>query len=166
MPIDLIKRIDLDLLFPPFLERTLALLGRCREKYGADYYAISGFRSYQEQDSLYAQGRIIPGRIVTWAESGESAHNFGIAIDLCRDGFLERRGLQPDYRPESYALLGDLAPEFGLVWGGSWGRPDMPHIQWGPSLVTASQLAPLRTEFEAGGLGAAWRYLERKAAVT
>lgn len=42
---------------------------------------ISGLRTYEEQDKLYAQGRTAPGDIITKAKGGYSNHNFGIAFD-------------------------------------------------------------------------------------
>src|SRR5579859_3440231 len=39
---------------------------------------ISGLRTYEQQDALYAQGRSKPGQIVTKAKGGQSNHNFGI----------------------------------------------------------------------------------------
>lgn len=41
-----------------------------------------GFRTYAEQDALYAQGRTAPGKIVTKAKGGISNHNFGLAFDI------------------------------------------------------------------------------------
>lgn len=158
MPANLVSRIDLDKLYPPFLRRLLELLADCRRA-GADYYAVSGFRSYAEQTALYEQGRTRPGLRVTNARAGESAHNFGLAVDLVRDGVLDRRGLQPDWSPESYVPLGERAPKFGLLWGGEFLTPDYPHVQW-PGYATASQLAPLRDIFERAGLRAVWEYLD------
>lgn len=43
---------------------------------------ICGFRTYAEQDALYAQGRTVPGNKVTNAKGGFSNHNFGIAFDI------------------------------------------------------------------------------------
>lgn len=40
-----------------------------------------GFRSFQEQSALYAQGRTKAGKIVTKAKPGESYHNYGLAFD-------------------------------------------------------------------------------------
>lgn len=40
-----------------------------------------GFRSFEEQLALFAQGRTKPGRIVTKAKPGESYHNYGVAFD-------------------------------------------------------------------------------------
>ena len=39
-------------------------------------------RSGAEQDALYAKGRTLPGKIVTYAKSGESPHQFGLALDF------------------------------------------------------------------------------------
>ena len=39
-------------------------------------------RSFKEQEALYAQGRSLPGKIVTQAKAGLSYHNYGIAIDI------------------------------------------------------------------------------------
>jgi peptidoglycan L-alanyl-D-glutamate endopeptidase CwlK len=46
---------------------------------------IFGYRSVEEQDWLYAQGRTRPGNKVTNARGGSSAHNFGLAVDLAPD---------------------------------------------------------------------------------
>jgi peptidoglycan L-alanyl-D-glutamate endopeptidase CwlK len=142
MPRDLVQRIDLDLLVPPFVERLLAVLAECRER-GADYFAISGFRSDKEQMALYFQGRTAPGPRVTNALAGESPHQFGLAVDLARDADTTRAGLQPTWAPGTYDLLGEVAKAHGLVWGGDFRRPDQPHIQW-PGYVTAGELAELR----------------------
>jgi peptidoglycan L-alanyl-D-glutamate endopeptidase CwlK len=45
-------------------------------------HVIQGLRTYTQQDTLYAQGRTTTGRIVTDAQGGYSAHNFGYAVDL------------------------------------------------------------------------------------
>ena len=49
---------------------------------GINIKIISGLRTYEEQDALYAQGRTTPGNIVTNARGGHSNHNFGIAFDV------------------------------------------------------------------------------------
>lgn len=41
----------------------------------------SGTRDFDAQTRLYAQGRTLPGGVVTWAKAGESAHNYGCATD-------------------------------------------------------------------------------------
>lgn len=159
MPTDLVARINLDQLYLPFVTRMLDMLAACRAR-GADYYAISGYRSPQEQMQLYFQGRTNKdGPIVTNARAFESAHNFGLAVDFVRDGHLDRRGLQPDYRPESYVILGEEAARVGLEWGGRWRFVDLPHVQW-PGWVRTAELARLKPHFEAGGLTQVFNFLE------
>lgn len=153
------SRVDPTKLYPPFFSAVGAMLNEAHFR-GADYFVISGFRTYAEQSALYFQGRTSAGSKVTNARAGESAHNFGIAVDLCRDGLVDRAGLQPDYRPESYEMLRELAPKHGLVWGGSWEKfPDRPHVQL-PNYVTVSHLEPLRYSYELGGLINVFTYLD------
>lgn len=164
----LLSRVDSTRLYPVFLEKLQALLNEAIMG-GNTYWVISGFRSYFEQTMLYNQGRTAPGKIVTNAKAGQSSHNFGISADLCRDGFVDRAGLQPDYRPESYEPLRALAPKHGLVWGGSWqfldpktGKltgGDFPHVQM-PLYVSAKDLLPLKNAFQSGGLVSTFKFLD------
>lgn len=157
-PAVLTARIDPTKLYPPFYAALCGLLSEASAT-GQDFYAVSGFRAYGEQMALWQQGRMAPGKVVTNAKGGESAHNFGIAVDLCRDGLVDRRGLQPNRAPESYEILRELAPKHGLVWGGSWKFVDLPHIQM-PNYVTAYDLAPLRRCYELAGLVSVFQFLD------
>lgn len=98
---------------------------------------ISGHRSYEEQDALYAQGRSKPGQIVTNARGGQSNHNFGIAWDL---GIFDDQGR---YLENSilYTDIGPAGEAIGLEWGGRWQTlQDVPHYQ----VRTGKTLAELR----------------------
>lgn len=111
--------------------------------------AISGTRSYAEQDRLHAQGRHGNGGArVTNARGGQSNHNFGIAWDI---GLFDAGGayLNGDSAAEigEYRRLGELARPLGLEWGGDWtSLPDVPHYQ----LRTGRTTAATRRLFEAG----------------
>lgn len=76
-------------------------------------------RSLQEQADLYAQGRTKPGKIVTMAKPGQSAHNHGLAIDA-----VPMRGGKPlwTYRAKDSEWLAFVlaADEAGLEWAGRW----------------------------------------------
>ena len=157
----LLVRIDQSNLFPEFLRRLKALLDDAQHNHSSSYWVISGHRGYLEQNDLYAKGRTTPGKVVTNAKGGQSAHCFGIAADLCLDGLGDRAGLQPDYRPESYELLRELAPKHRLVWGGTFKSPDRPHVQL-PGFVTSTEMKPLRDRYEARGLSAVFTYLEEQ----
>lgn len=111
---------------------------------------ISGLRAYAEQDNLYAQGRTLPGNVVTNARGGYSSHNFGIAFDV---GLFERN----EYLGESpmYKAVGALGEELGLEWGGNWRSiVDQPHFQlrpeWASGLTERQMLAELRARLAAG----------------
>jgi peptidoglycan L-alanyl-D-glutamate endopeptidase CwlK len=42
----------------------------------------STFRTFEEQDEIYAQGRTKAGSIVSHSKGGLSYHNYGLAIDI------------------------------------------------------------------------------------
>ena len=43
---------------------------------------VQDYRTYAQQDALYAKGRTAPGSIVTKARGGQSNHNFALAVDV------------------------------------------------------------------------------------
>jgi len=168
MPSALFRRVNLDYLYGPFLEKALDVIADCQAA-GREYWASLGFRTWAEQDDLYAKGRALPGHIVTEAKGGDSAHNYGLAIDFVaqKAGIPTAQVFLPDWGPACYDLLGHTALLRGLVWGGSWTAfPDRPHIQW-PGFVTATDLAPLRVAYESTNgatldkLRAVWAIVDR-----
>ena len=42
-----------------------------------------GYRSLQEQETIYKYGRSIPGPLLTINRPGYSAHNYKLALDFC-----------------------------------------------------------------------------------
>lgn len=153
---DLVKRVDLAQLYPPFRVKVIELLRRCRLK-GWDYYAISGLRDLEEQKALYAQGRTKPGEIVTNARPGRSGHNFAAALDGCRDKYKERSGLQPDWDTASYAVYAEEAVALGLEAGLYYKTiVDAPHVQL-PLGRHGLGWDLLITIYNRGGLPAVWK---------
>jgi peptidoglycan L-alanyl-D-glutamate endopeptidase CwlK len=117
---------------------------------GITIKVISGLRTFEEQDALYAQGRTAPGPKVTNAKGGQSNHNYGIAFDV---GVFEGT----KYLPESpkYKAVGALGTELGLEWGGSWKTiVDQPHFQlrpaWAGNMAEKEMLAALRLRKDQG----------------
>jgi peptidoglycan LD-endopeptidase CwlK len=115
--------------------RTFISLARAEAaKQGCDYIAISGNRTYAEQDALYAQGRTAPGPIVTKAKGGQSNHNFGIALDfgVFQNGRYLDGGDNDDKRLAA-AIHKAVAPHAranGIEWGGDWASfKDLPHFE-------------------------------------
>lgn len=101
-----------------------------RELHGKGIYVgvAQGFRSYREQEALYAQGRTTPGAVVTNARGGQSNHNRGIAVDLFRytnDG--TRAIFDID---EPFKQIVTAMKEQGFSWGGDWVTfQDYPHFE-------------------------------------
>jgi peptidoglycan L-alanyl-D-glutamate endopeptidase CwlK len=109
---------------PEFRERLAEFERRLLES-GIRVKLVCGYRSIEEQNRLYAQGRTTPGRIVTNARGGYSWHNFGLAADYAFvvGGQLTWNG--------PWKVFGRIARETGLEWGGAWKKfPDRPHVQW------------------------------------
>lgn len=124
-------------------------LRRCNVA-GLDVLITCTYRSNEEQNQLYAQGRTKPGRIVTRAKAGQSAHNNTIqgrpasrAFDVVplRNGKLiwgtSGNGLDNDPADdltddlELWQRIGQIGMELGLNW---YGRPgakfrEMPHFE-------------------------------------
>ena len=80
-------------LFPPFAALLADFEARLAEA-GLPFYLLKGYRSFERQAELYAQGRTRPGKIVTRAKPGFSWHNFGLACDMVLDGMPEKPDLQ------------------------------------------------------------------------
>lgn len=144
MPTSNFRRIDLDLLYPPFLEKLLDVIAACNAR-GRTFIATHGYRTYGEQMALWAKGRTVRGPIVTNAKGGQSSHNFGLAVDFVRD-LDAKPGVQPSWDDKDYEVLVEEAEKAGLHSGK--GYKDYPHVSW-PGYVTAVDLVPLHMAWEA-----------------
>ena len=129
-------RIDRSKLHPWLDQKLTVLLRKCAKK-GIYLIITEGFRSKEYQDSLYAQGRTKPGKIVTNAKGStwSSQHMWGIAFDIAiNDSKLL-------YDATTIRKVAVIAKGIGLGWGGDWKSiVDTPHFylpKWGS---TTSQL--------------------------
>jgi peptidoglycan LD-endopeptidase CwlK len=120
---------SLDDLRPVMQPKARAFKAAC-EADGLDVLIYCTLRTLDEQATLYAQGRTTPGRIVTKARPGSSAHNYGLALD----GVPMFNG-KPAWKTTGAELdlwvrYGRLANQCGLEWAGGWARfREFPHIQ-------------------------------------
>ena len=80
-------------------------------------------RTMEEQARIYAQGRTMPGAIITYAPPGTSAHNFGMAFDICI------AGAEPYPAGFDWEALGVIGEALGLGWGGRFSHPDLDHFE-------------------------------------
>lgn len=113
---------------PIVKEKVLDLIEKA---YSEGIYVLitDGYRSYEEQDELYAQGRTKPGNIVTNAKGGQSNHNFGIAVDYCltnKEGTAAYWDVNADWK-----RVATIAKSMGFEWGGDWKTfKDNPHLEY------------------------------------
>lgn len=108
---------------------------------GLNVTILVSFRSWDEQDALYAQGRTQPGAIVTDAEGGDSYHNWGLAFDCAP----VVNGVVAWDATDKFVEMGNLGQQVGLEWGGNWKTfvisiVDMPHFQYTYGLSTEQLL--------------------------
>ncbi len=116
---------DLDPRFQPIAQ---SFLDDCKQA-NIDLLVTCTLRPPWEQQALYAQGRTMPGRIVTNAKAGQSAHNYGFAIDV-----VPMVAGKPDWDGSHpiWDLVGKAGITRGLVW---YGLPDAkfhekPHFEF------------------------------------
>ncbi len=119
---------DLKLLHP-LLQEKWAELVELSAAQGLIIKNTSAVRDAEEQEDCVNRG-------TSSVHYPNSMHNWGVAVDFCRN---DGKGA---YNNEGafFTKVGQLAESIGLIWGGSWKRPDKPHLQlstWGD---TASRL--------------------------
>ncbi|MNB69325.1 Peptidoglycan L-alanyl-D-glutamate endopeptidase CwlK precursor [compost metagenome] len=106
------------------------LVERCYKE-GVEIRLTFGYRSIEEQNELYAQGRTKPGKIVTNAKGGRSYHNHGLAIDfvLIKGGY----DMTADNDMDGFSDWMEVVAQaklLGFEWGGDWTNfVDYPHFQ-------------------------------------
>lgn len=123
-------------------ESALELIKRAYKE-GIYVQISSGFRSFAEQNALYAQGRTKPGSIVTNARGGYSNHNFGLAVDyflVSDDGNTALWTVNNKWR-----RVAAIGKQLGFAWGGDWASfRDYPHLEMTGGLSTAQLRAGSR----------------------
>ncbi|MDQ6422699.1 M15 family metallopeptidase [Paenibacillus sp. LHD-117] len=121
-------------LHPIVMEKTDLLIEEAK-RLGISVVITDDFRSHEDQNALYEQGRTQKGPIVTQVRGGGSYHNYGLAIDFAlrtkggrivwdmeHDG---NRNGKPDWLE-----VVDAAKKLGFSWGGDWKSfKDYPHLQ-------------------------------------
>ena len=103
-----------------------------------DFSVVCGHRSNEEQDLLYAQGRVTDGPIVTYKRGGQSIHNTdpSRAVDLAP--WVQGRGIVWDDVGLYHELAGVIRycgflRGIEIEWGGLWRTfRDRPHFQVAP----------------------------------
>ena len=128
-------------LHPHIVPLFFCLLHDCRTKLGIRLYVTRTYRSVQEQNDRFAQGRTKEGKVVTRVKGGRSWHNVkdldgpaSLAFDATiRD--IDGMPIWPDPDIEANGIIwtsiGEFADALGLTWGGRWKDPrDCGHFQY------------------------------------
>ncbi|MFO7260934.1 MAG: hypothetical protein DIU52_007245 [bacterium] len=110
-PASLLDRLD-----PVFRSKLERVQARMAAEFGHRVEVVEGYRDQARQDMLYAQGRTMPGPVVTWTRN--SLHTVGRAADVIIDGSYDN--------PEAYERLAQIAREEGLR---TLGPRDAGHIE-------------------------------------
>ncbi len=127
---------------PIVKERTEQLIQQAAKK-GIVVVITDSFRSAEDQDELYEQGRTTDGNIVTNAKGGESYHNYGLAIDFALetpsgDVIWDREYDRNGNGKADWAEVVKMAKTLGFEWGGDWkGFKDYPHLEMNFGLTIA-----------------------------
>jgi len=92
------------------------------EEAGLEYIVTCTYRSPEEQENLYAQGRTKPGKKVTWTLKSKHIERKAFDIAMMKNGKIS-------WDAKDYDEPGKIGESVGLVWGGRWKSPDRPHFQ-------------------------------------
>lgn len=140
-------------LYPKIIEKVTQAIDAAEAKLGqyAAVRVVQGFRTFAEQDALYALGRTLKGagakpglpmgHIVTKAKGGQGFHNYGLAVDFAilydkdKNGTFESLSwnqvadLDRDGEADWMEVV-DCFKALGFEWGGDWTSiKDDPHFQ-------------------------------------
>jgi len=103
-----------------------------RDKYSAfatkmfeaniEFIVTCTYRSQEDQDKLWAQGRTAPGNRVTWTQHSRHTQRDAFDVAILKNGKIT-------WEDADYWEAGLIGESVGLVWGGRWHTPDFPHFQ-------------------------------------
>lgn len=117
---------DLNLLHPTLKPICLAFLKKCEEQ-GLDVFITFTYRTPEQQNEIYAQGRTKPGKIVTSLKGNQSKHCFTIDGKPAAKAFdvliRQNKKIIEDGSDPFYTKIGLIGEALGLTWGGRWKKP-------------------------------------------
>jgi peptidoglycan L-alanyl-D-glutamate endopeptidase CwlK len=150
------------------VDPALAALVRTAQRFlspqGITMCVYSGLRNSEQQDALYAQGRTLPGQIVTNARAGYSNHNYGLAVDIVPYEAGTMGVLNWDVASAPFQTMVRYLKAQGLTYGGDWKTfPDDDHFQMStiPASPSPAMIADLSLGLETiWSNAAAGKYME------
>ena len=131
-------------LHPQVRDKIRKFINDVYTKHQVQLVIVQDYRTYAQQDALYAKGRTASGSVVTNARGGQSNHNFALAVDvfpLWEDGKLHMDVKSDQKNIKILKKIAPIGKGIGLEWGGDWKSIiDNPHFQ----LKTGKTMAQLR----------------------
>jgi hypothetical protein len=103
---------DLALLEPITRELVQRIVAGARSL-GIDVMVFETYRSQARQQELFRQGATQLRTV--------GVHHYGLACDI-----VKAVNGEPSWKGD-FSFLGQLAHSAGLIWGGDWGTPNVPH---------------------------------------
>jgi hypothetical protein len=103
---------DLELLEPITREKVRAIIAAARDQ-GLELRVFETFRSKARQQLLFERGATKLKDV--------GVHHYGLACDI-----VKVVGGKSSWEGD-FGVLGELAREQGLIWGGDWGEPNKKH---------------------------------------
>ena len=135
---------------PKFVAAVAAMLADLKGE--REEWAFETRRTAERQRFLYGFGRDYDdgrGKVTNAQTALYSWHGFGLAVDV-----VEKDATPWDAPISFWETIGETAERHGLVWGGRWRKPDLPHVQWRCATMTPTDGDRLLYEKE--GITAVW----------
>ena len=108
--------------------KLVRVLNLAIKKTKVDFMVIEGVRSLARQKQLYAQGRTVPGKVVTWTLNSnhfKKADGFGHAVDILPAPY-DWKDTAPfdEVARAMFAAAKEL--DINIRWGADWDRDGVP----------------------------------------
>ena len=130
------------------------------EPSGIFLLVVSGLRTADEQNALFAIGRTVDleKHKVTNARAGQSMHNYGLAVDVAPYTSGQTGTINWDEKTTQFQSMVTALKAQGLAWGGDWVHfKDYDHFQ--VSSVPPSPSSAMEADYGTGdqtALSALW----------
>jgi len=119
----------LNLLHPKIRQAALDAYAEAVKATPADVHPVidQTYRSFEESDKLYQQGRTTPGEIVSNSKAGQSYHNYSLALDF----HLQIDGKDSWEVDHNWMIVVNIFKKHGFTWGGDFAGSfkDYPHLE-------------------------------------
>jgi peptidoglycan LD-endopeptidase CwlK len=139
----------------PILADKVQAAAAMLEPSGIYLLVVSGLRTADEQNALYAIGRTVDldKDKVTNARAGESMHNYGLAVDVAPYTSGQTGAINWDEKTAQFQSMVTALKAQGLAWGGDWDHfKDYDHFQM--ASVPASPSDAMVGDYGAGDAAA------------